>query len=806
MSEKIRSSGEVKKQEPPIIDYSVLEQMSGKQGGESSDTAAETIRGRDNDVTVAENKQEAISQAREDVAAAIKEKQASNPGPKVLARVGFEGRHKEIVESSFNKARRRGDKLPGKNAERRDLAYLSRLEAMIERGDRRMEKRLWRMSAENLIADGMDDAILENGRSVADVQRESLREWVDYFSSEETPFPLWFRVYAWDGMSTMGVYDRERKEYVKRDSETIAPYPGLNQGALAKTYELICSQYAEEGEKPDSVKLEQLAKNCNFAAIYTHFMLERKKIIPTPERTEDVRGEWIEYVLGEEKKLSVAAEGTPWCIASPTVGKQYLEGGRYGAKKSHKNSKARFVLFHLENPEIGQLSESACASIRLGINGKVEEISGLKSGQALDDALVPIVEAKCETLPGGKKFMNAFRDKNELIRLDNKIKAGEELSREELEFVYEVNRPIHKLDTYNEMDSKLGAIREKYDAKKALEMGLPVGKICNAMSDEEKLDNLEILMKAGINGKKIIGGIEDVGLLLRNKEKLAQNGIRINWKKMIKESYLGVGDVAESFDVLMGLGVDIDILAQGVWGEKAMDNLQKLLKKGYTIHEVLKHAFKGLAEEGHLEELVKLGATKEEIADDLTFSGLNEEGAREVVDWLMQNGMNMSDVVANMNRLGVRNGMDKLLSMGANPNQLGKGITELSDLEKLLSAGADINAVLSNCGKKDVLFYNMEDLIKRGANPELFVGAAALYCSTWEELKNAVTLGVSLDGIIGNMSEYNIDILFDELMDEGVAPEKIAARMSKSAFRKKMGAYRFKKAFGLKMDYQKEED
>ena len=43
-------------------------------------------------------------------------------GAKVLSLVNFESKHKDIVESSFNKARQNKEKLPGKNNERRNFA------------------------------------------------------------------------------------------------------------------------------------------------------------------------------------------------------------------------------------------------------------------------------------------------------------------------------------------------------------------------------------------------------------------------------------------------------------------------------------------------------------------------------------------------------------------------------------------------------------------------------------------------------------------------------------------------------------
>ena len=67
-------------------------------------------------------------------------------GAAVLTSVGFNARNKDIVDSSFNKARKNNEKLPGKNDERRNYAYLSRLENLVDKYGNDLEKRLWQNS------------------------------------------------------------------------------------------------------------------------------------------------------------------------------------------------------------------------------------------------------------------------------------------------------------------------------------------------------------------------------------------------------------------------------------------------------------------------------------------------------------------------------------------------------------------------------------------------------------------------------------------------------------------------------------
>lgn len=123
------------------------------------------------------------------------------------------------------------------------------------------------------------------------------------------------------------------------------------------------------------------------------------------------------------------------------------------------------------------MAENACASVRLDVYGQVAEISGLNDGQALEDSLIPQVEEKVRSLPGGERFLKAFADKKQLIALDRKMQSGEDLTTAELEFLYETDRPIDTLDTYNGYDPRVYELKEKYGIEYALEHGVSLDKM-----------------------------------------------------------------------------------------------------------------------------------------------------------------------------------------------------------------------------------------------------------------------------------------------------------------------------------------
>lgn len=427
-------------------------------------------------------------------------------GAKVLAQSGFRARH-EIVDSSFEKARTRGERLVGKNEERRMDAYLERIAHGVEKYGSEYEKRLWDKTVDSLIMEPEDinekywqtqEKILrDNGqgrelsqqekdlltRDIQKQQRSSIESWTTYLAHEDCPYPTWFKCYVIDGVSKMGVFDKGQRVFRKRDKGSVAPYQHFNAATLGKVYSAITDFYglekqdlradAESDATRDS-ELDALVKSGNFSKLYSKMLLSEKVIMKTPEHAEDIDGEWVEYAPGDEEQLAAAADGTPWCIAAPDVGRSYLTTGSYGESyeddEYNENNKAKFILFHLKD-EDGRLAENACASIRLDTEGNVAEISGLNDGQALEDSLVPIVEEKVRSLPGGEKFLRRFADKNRLIALDRKIQAGEDITQDEFRFIWELDRPIETLDTYNSNDPRIKEFREKFGKEYAMEHG-----------------------------------------------------------------------------------------------------------------------------------------------------------------------------------------------------------------------------------------------------------------------------------------------------------------------------------------------
>lgn len=787
-----------------------------------------------------DNKQE----LKEEKKARLSNERARSIGAVVLTKVGFESRHKDIVDSSFEKAREAHEKLTGGGNQRRNYAYISRMESLVEEHGNELEKRLWSLSASKLIIDpkniddnywrsqeqiirdetGQTHTLTESEKEqrteeIQKNQRDSLETWSNYLGREDLPFPMWFKIYAWDGMSKMSVFDREKKIYAKRDEHTVAPYPQLNPAALAKVYGAIDTAYEQERGQdytPNSEEVEALVKRGDFNVLYSHFLLQTKNVLDTPERAEDIRGSWIEYKLGDEKALAAAAEGSPWCIVNPKVGRNYLLNGTSGQGESNKNSalakenQARFFLFHLENPKTGKLSPSACASIRLNTRGRVAEISGLKTGQALDDSLIPAVESKVKSLPGGENYLDAFADKKQLIALDHKMKRNEELTKEELEFIYEIHRPIRNLDTYNPFDLRIQELREKYNPEYALGKGLSADSLVEKSYPEELEKHLQVLFENNANMDRLMKKLRPAGIV-KNYAYLTEHGIKVNLDETLQR--LKSEEVEKYQDTLFENGVDIDKIVSRMEPNHIFASYDKLIERGASID--INHLVEDLSPEdvGRCQDtLFEKGADIDKIASRmephavlLSHKKLTERGASVDIDHLVENlspddcwkfDDKLLDLGANADKLLSRIEVERvtsstihaLLAHGANANAIAAKAppSEIAKcLDELIEHGAKINMrELAKQLKPREIAYNLDALKQHGARIRMRKLVSRLEPA--DTIRTIDSLAkyharVKIDEVISKIAWRDQDVIEDnleKLLKNGANPDKIVSKLS----------------------------
>ena len=743
------------------------------------------ITGQENNINTTEQNAQHLSRLQNEI------------GSKVLSLVNFESKHKDIVESSFNKARQNREKLPGKNNERRNFAYLSRLDRMVEKYGDKAEQKLWEASAENLVMEYEDipeaywkqqeQILRDNGQGrelsrrekeilaedLIDKQRQSITSWANYLSDKNCPYPLWFKVYAFDGISKMSnTLNLDDADYNRRDNTTALSFPKLNAEILAKVYRQINDFYGVDKENwlaqhSDDEKLVSLVKSANFPKLYAKELVDTKVILKTPERTEDIHGDWFEYKLGDEEEIASLAEGTRWCVVDPNVAHNYLAYGHYSNPEEEdddydqdyeddedwedddikvEDPEAKFIIFRLEDPNTpGVFASNGSASIRLDPDGKVAEVSGLNEGQAVEDALVPIVKEKALSLPGGEEYLQKFEDKQALIRLDKKMEKGEDLTKEELSFLYELDRPIATLDTYNEEDPRIPELKEKYGIEYALEKGVDVNKLVSSLESQDIAKNLDSLLKHGadINVNELVSSlypddiVDNLGTLLRNGADIDVNelassldidDILLNLGTFLKHgadinhivNNMSSKNIADNLDTLLNRGADIDVnkLVLSLHPNTIIYRLGTLLRNGADINVILSN-LKPNQIANDLDTLIKYGAN---IDINELVSSLDADMILENLDTLLKHGADVNNIVSNINSSDIAYDLDTLLKYGADID-INELVSELRafdiayNLDSLLQHGADIdiNELVSSLNSDDIA-YHLNTLLRNGAD------------------------------------------------------------------------------------------
>ena len=707
------------------------------------------ITGQENNINTTEQSAQHLSRLQNEI------------GSKVLSLVNFESKYKDIVESSFNKASQNKEKLPGKNNERRNFAYLSRLDRIIKKHGDKAEQKIWEASAESVVMDFEDipdsywkqqeQILRDNGQGrelsrsekeiladdLIEKQRESITSWTNYLGDKNCPYPLWFKVYAFDGISKMSnALNLDDANYDRRDHTTALSFPKLNAEILAKVYRQINNFYGVDKEdwlkkNSDDEKLVSLVKSANFPKLYAKELLDTKVILKTPKRAEDVHGDWFEYKLGDEEEIADLAEGTRWCVVDPNVAHNYLTYGQFinpGEDNNYDDDdwedddqteypEAKFIIFRLEDPNSpGVYASNGSASIRLDPDGMVAEVSGLGEGQAIEDALVPTVKKKTLSLPGGEKYLQKFDDKQTLIRLDKKMKKGQDLTKEELSFLYELDRPIATLDTYNRRDPRIPELKEKYNVEYALEKGLDIDKIISSLGPNTLIQNLDSLIKYGADIDNITSNIDSYNIAA-NLDTLLDHGANIDVNELASE--LDTYYVLENLDAFLDNGANIDVneLASELNSYDIFENLDTLLKNGADI-DLIVGKMKSHDIVYSLDFFLNHGAN---ININKLVSNLSEEDIAKKLDILLEHGADIDNIINCMDSDDIAKNLNHLLRCGADVYNIAYNL-DLDNisfhLDTLLEHGADINHIVNDMDSYEITII-LDALLQHGADVNL---------------------------------------------------------------------------------------
>ncbi len=259
-------------------------------------------------------------------------------------------------------------------------------------------------------------------------QKESLDNWLEYFVSSDTDnYPLWFKCYAFLGMVKLGAFDKAKGSFSRRTASTVKPFIELDREALAFIYDYV-KQYLTKGQIEDE-ELEKLVANGNFGKLYGYAL---KKFDGVKKDINSDDGIWKKYLQGSDPEIlynDIHGKGTGWCTAGGLeTAAQHLRGGD-------------FYVYFTKGSD-GEYSQPRIAIRKKG--SKIAEIRGIGPNQNLESNMEKVVERKLqeEDFPDRDEYKRKVEDMQMMTYIYTKWQNKGELTKEDLRFLYEIDRKI----------------------------------------------------------------------------------------------------------------------------------------------------------------------------------------------------------------------------------------------------------------------------------------------------------------------------------------------------------------------------
>lgn len=321
------------------------------------------------------------------------------------------------------------------NAEDIPESYYKRQEEMmLERGFGYVQ-----VSKEGKIQ--LQQEIIEN-------QEGSLDMWLDYFLSDDAKvYPFWAKYWAFQGMLKIGKYDKEKNIFYKRTKETVAPFCDLNREALSLSIDFVIRGLSKE--KIEDTELNALVKTGSFQKIYTYVLT--KVLSDNKNIVKRNIGKWVKYDQGSNHMPlveSLRGYNTGWCTAGENTAKNQLEAGDF------------YVYYTLDENNEYKVPRVA---IRMEEN-KIAEIRGVLNKQNIEPEMKQVVDEKIKDFPDKDLYYKKVADMEQMTIIYEKHKSNEELTKEELTFLYEI---YGKIKSFNVLkDPRIKEIKDKRNRRR----------------------------------------------------------------------------------------------------------------------------------------------------------------------------------------------------------------------------------------------------------------------------------------------------------------------------------------------------
>ena len=287
----------------------------------------------------------------------------------------------------------------------------------------------------------MIDQIIED-------QKESLDKWIEYFlyNEESKSYEMWEKYWVFQGLQSLGKYDKEKGKFSKRDKNTVYPFPPVEKEYVFTTLKLM-EDYIKGKDTEDEIK--SALGSGNFKLLYEYVI--RQSLLKGEHQSNTTQGKWVKYEQGSDYNIlrnSLQGYYTGWCTAA---GENFAKG---------QLSNGDFYVYYT----LDENGEAKVPRIAIRMDGKDEigEIRGIADNQNMEPEMLPILEEKLKEFPDREKYLKKEHDMKLLTLIDKKVKSNKELIIDEIAFLYEVENEI--VGFGYERDPRIEEIRSKRNA------------------------------------------------------------------------------------------------------------------------------------------------------------------------------------------------------------------------------------------------------------------------------------------------------------------------------------------------------
>lgn len=411
------------------------------------------------------------------------------------------------------------------------------------------------------VTDEMKEEMLSN---VQKEQEKSLDMWIDYLTSDDAMYPMWFKHYAFRGMLKLNKIDKEKGEFGRRSKTTTEPYVELNREVLARVYDTLVKEIGTNEEISEEAS-KALENGESFKKLYEYYLTDTGYV----NRDNDTDGLWVKYDQGSDYKPlweSLQGKNTGWCTAGEETAKTQLSNGDF------------YVYYTKDND--GKYKEPRIA-IRMDGKSNIGEVRGVGERQNLEGCMTPIAEEKLNEFPDKDKYLKKVNDMKLLTEIDNKVNKNIELNKEDLRFLYEIDSKIEGFGYDN--DPRIKEIRDKRNNKKdlAFVFGCKEENIGTKLSDFESNDIICFYGDLKFTGANLTDNFRNLQYIIgdayfnnlisaRGLEKLQNIGGDGNFRSLTN---------SEGLENLQNIDGDVVFLI--LTSAKGLENLQNISKNAY---------------------------------------------------------------------------------------------------------------------------------------------------------------------------------------------------------------------------------